>query len=139
LDGHGCPFCAGNKKLTLEEFVQKAKEIHKDKYDYSLVKYKNSATKVKIKCLKCGNIFEQTPNKHLLGRGCPYCAVKQIADKNRLTKEEFIKKAVKKHGKGKYDYSLVNYINCETKVEIRCLRCGKIFKQTPRSHLQGRG
>jgi len=49
------------KKLTTEEFVQKSKEIHGDKYDYSKVNYVHSHTKVKIYCNVHNEYFEQTP------------------------------------------------------------------------------
>ena len=55
------------KKLTKSEFIQKAREEHKgDKYDYSLVEYVNSRTKVKIIC-KIHSEFNQRPDQHLRG------------------------------------------------------------------------
>jgi len=59
-------------KLTTDEFISKAKEKHSNKYDYSLVDYINSTTKVKIICPEHG-VFEQTPNYHLRGYGCIKC------------------------------------------------------------------
>jgi len=56
--------------------------------------------------------------------------------KKSLTTEEFINKANKIHNK--YDYSLVNYLNNNTKVKIICVKHG-IFEQTPNSHLSGSG
>ena len=60
------------KKLTTEEFISKAKEVHGNKYDYSKVEYVNNHTKVCIICPKHGE-FWQTPNHHLLGHGCSKC------------------------------------------------------------------
>lgn len=61
------------KALTDKEFIQKAKEVHGDKYDYSLVEYKNARTKVKIICPIHG-IFEQTPDSHINRKTeCPKC------------------------------------------------------------------
>ena len=60
------------KKMTQEEFIEKAKKKHGDKYDYSLVDYKNIYTKIKIKCKKHG-LFEQIPDSHIRGKGCPLC------------------------------------------------------------------
>jgi hypothetical protein len=60
------------KKLTTEEFITKAKLIHGDKYDYSLVDYTHSHTKIKIICPVHG-LFEQQPTNHLHGNGCPNC------------------------------------------------------------------
>lgn len=72
-----CPECAKvrmskNKTLTTKQFIQKAKKIHGEKYNYSLVHYLNYETKVKIICPEHG-IFEQTPNNHLKGCGCKLC------------------------------------------------------------------
>ena len=72
LQGHGCCKCANNKKLTTEEFIEKAKEVHGDKYDYSKVEYINNKTKVIITCHIHGE-FLQLPNAHLQGHGCDKC------------------------------------------------------------------
>ena len=71
----GCKLCGVNnmknsKSLTKQEFTIRANRIHNNKYDYSLVNYKNNKTKVKIICKKCGRIFEQLPINHLKGFGC---------------------------------------------------------------------
>lgn len=47
------------KKMTTEEFIAKAREVHGDKYDYSKVNYINNSTKVIIICPIHGE-FEQT-------------------------------------------------------------------------------
>ena len=64
-----CPFCATFNKTDKELFFLKAKIIHGDKYDYSLVDYKNNHTKVKIFCKECKTYFYQSPNDHLDGHG----------------------------------------------------------------------
>lgn len=73
----GCPKCcrqslAINSRMTTEEFIAKAKLIHKDKYNYRLVKYVTSNTKIDIICPIHG-VFSQTPNNHLRDRGCNLC------------------------------------------------------------------
>lgn len=72
LKGHGCSKCGGTKLLTTEEVIEKFKEVHKDRYVYSNVDYKNNRTKVCIICPKHGE-FLQIPNSHFLGKGCPKC------------------------------------------------------------------
>lgn len=77
----GCRFCgldkmAKSKSFTRQEFINKAKKIHNNEYDYSLVDYKNNKTDIKIICKKCGNVFEQLPQNHLKGCGCPICCKK---------------------------------------------------------------
>lgn len=122
----GCPECNGNKKMNTVDFVRKSKNIHGNKYDYSLVEYKNSHTKVKIICPKHG-LFEQKPNAHLQRCGCLKCS-----GKNLKTNDDFINLSKKVHG-DEYDYSLVNYKNGKTKVKIICHKHG-IFEQTPDLH-----
>jgi len=124
------------KRLTPEQFIEKAINVHGDTYNYSLVYYKNNATKVKIICPIHGT-FEQIPNSHLKGQGCKKCAIIKNNDKQRSTKGEFIKKAISVHG-DKYDYSLVDYVNIRTKVKIICPEHG-IFEQQPHSHLKCSG
>ena len=122
------------KKLSTEEWIQKAKEIHGDKYDYSKVEYCGAHTKVCIICPTHGE-FWQTPAKHLSGKGCKKCGIERTNASNRLTTEEFIRRAKEIHG-DKYDYSKTNYIDAKTKVTIICPIHGE-FVQNPVSHLHG--
>ena len=126
LEGKGCSKCKGRHRYTTEEFINKAKEIHGDKYDYSLVEYIKTKVKVKIICSEHG-IFEQTPHDHINNSGCSKCS-----GRHRYTTEEFINKVKEIHG-DKYDYSLVEYINNRTKVKIICSEHG-IFEQIAESH-----
>ena len=132
LNGNGCPYCAGKIRLTTEEFIRRAKEVHGDKYDYSKVEYVNARIKVCIICPEHGE-FRQTASEHLRGQGCPKCA----QEKHNSTTEEFIRKAKEVHG-DKYDYSKVEYVNAYTKVRIICPIHGD-FEQNAHSHLNGRG
>ena len=134
--GQGCPICgkkSAAKKLamTKEKFIERARDVHGNRYDYSKVNYINNHTRVCIICPEHGE-FWQTPGNHLMGAGCPRCF-----GKIKKTSEEFISDAIKKHGT-KYDYSKVNYINSSTKVCIICPEHGE-FWQTPNSHLRGNG
>jgi very-short-patch-repair endonuclease len=117
-------------KLTTEQFIQKAKLLHGDKYDYSLTTYINSQTKVKIICKNRGT-FEQRPNDHLKG----YLGGKR--GRTPLTTVEFIDKAVLVH-RLLYDYTLVDYNNMLCNIKIVCKKHG-MFEQTPNNHLLGHG
>jgi very-short-patch-repair endonuclease len=66
--------CNPYKRKTSSKFISEASKIHGNIYDYSMVEYKNSITKVKIICKKHG-IFEITPGNHLHGRKCPKCQI----------------------------------------------------------------
>ena len=136
LNGSGCPKCAlelrkKSRSSTTEEFINKARKVHGDKYDYSKVKYVNANTIVRIICPEHGE-FGQRPSKHLNWQGCPKCA-----SKFNLNKSGFIKKDREVHG-DKYDYSKVKYVNASTIVRIICPEHGE-FSQLPSSHLSGHG
>ena len=127
----GCSKCVNEKKKkTAEQFIQEAKSIHGDKYDYSNTEYIDAKTKVKIICPIHGT-FEQTPHNHLSNnQGCPKCN-----GGIKLSAEEFIQKAKEVHG-DKYVYSNVEYKNAHIKVKIICPIHG-IFEQLPNAHLNG--
>jgi Zn finger protein HypA/HybF involved in hydrogenase expression len=132
LFGQGCPKCnIENKKGGIKEFINKSKQIHGDKYDYSKTEYgKDNKTPVKIICPIHGE-FLQSPNNHLSGYGCKKCS-----GQNR-SNEEFIELSKKIHG-DKYDYSKVNYNRATDEVIIGCDIHG-YFKQKPSKHLSGQG
>jgi len=132
LRGHICTECSGKKKSTTIKFIKKSIIIHNNKYDYSLVNYTSANKKVKIICPIHG-IFEQIPSSHLLGKGCKKCD----NDKKSLTNLEFITRSINIHG-SKYDYSLVNYTNIYTNIDIICKKHG-IFNQRPEHHMNGNG
>jgi len=121
-----------SNKLNIKIFIERSNKIHNNKYNYSLVDYKNNRTKVKIICSDHG-IFEQVPGAHLRGQICKKCN----NEKSNIGKTEFIKISKKIHN-NKYDYSLVEYNNNKTKIKIICPIHGE-FKQRPDSHLQGKG
>ena len=124
------------KKLTTEEFIKRAIEVHDDKYDYSKVEYKNNTTKVKIICpIDNHGDFYQQPQSHLIGKGCKKC----YDDQKKTTIINFIQKAEIIHN-NKYDYSKVNYKHSHSKVTIICPIGGHgEFKQQPSIHLIGHG
>jgi hypothetical protein len=131
----GCMKCGGrysNQNL----FILKSREIHNNKYDYSLVEYKNAHEKIKIICPEHG-LFEQLPMVHIMGCGCYTCGRTSIITKQTISQENFIKKCKNVHNK-KYDYSLVEYTNCKSKVKIICPEHGT-FEQSPDHHSRGIG
>ncbi len=136
LRGNGCPACGGNKKHSTESFVEKARAVHSDCYDYSQVGYEGAHTPVTIICPRHG-AFMQSPSNHFAGKGCPECGVLSAADARRKTTEQFIAAATSIHG-DRYDYSLVAYEGSAAKVSIICTEHGP-FEQTPSEHLVGSG
>ena len=139
--GCGCPDCGRvksnrNKSLTCSEFIEKANKVHGNKYDYSKTDYITNRIKVCIICPEHGE-FWQEPSSHLMGRGCPKCALERKKNRFNLSTSEFIEKARLFHG-DTYNYSKVNYVNAKTKVCIICPEHGE-FWQEPFSHTIGCG
>lgn len=124
------------KKLTKEEFITRSQEVHGDKYDYSLVEYKNNSTKVWLICPIHGK-FKIRPGNHLTGQGCKTCGYERNGDGSRLTLEEFLARSVEAHG-NKYDYSKVEYSTVDNQVTIICPVHGE-FQQIAKHHMNGIG
>jgi hypothetical protein len=124
-----------SKKLTTEDFIERSKKIHDNKYDYTKTKYESCFKKIEVICFIHGS-FWQTPTGHLRG-GCYKCGKnKQILSKTKSI-DVFIKEANKIHN-FKYDYSKTVYQKAKIKIKIICPIHGE-FEQTPDSHLGGRG
>lgn len=131
--GNGCSYCSNKLQLTTEQFIEKAREKHGDKYDYSLVDYKNGRTKVKIICPK-HDIFEQIAANHInSSQGCLKCGgcskhtIESIKNKLNAVHNSF------------YDYSLIKiYKNNKEKIDIICPKHG-VFSQVINSHMNGHG
>ena len=133
---NSCPKCYGNNKCDTFEFIEKAKKVHGEYYDYSKVEYCGAKKDVAIICPIHGK-FLQKPNYHLSGCGCKLCGKEKTINGRKLTYEDFILKAREVHG-WKYDYSKVEYIDNKTPICIICPKHGE-FWQTPHHHLRGEG
>lgn len=138
----GCPACGYEamrkaRTLTLNNFVEKAKKVHGDKYDYDSVIYTNSQDYIEIGCRSCKIFFYQKGNAHLMGQGCKQCSRSKMGNK-RLSNDEFISRCIEIH-KEKYDYSDTIYTIGAEKIKINCRRCNTTFMQTAWEHAAGNG
>jgi hypothetical protein len=136
LQGQGCPECIINAPLTTETFKEKANIKHNHRYNYDLVEYVSSKSKIKIECPYHG-VFKQIPAVHLFGQGCPECGLEKNSKTFLKPLYVFIMESNKKHNH-RYNYSKVIYIGNKEKVEIYCPDHG-YFWQTPNGHLSGQG
>lgn len=141
LSGKGCNKCgfdrsSSKSRLSTDIFVEKAKKIHGNEYDYSKSVYTLAKNKILITCKKHGD-FQITANKHLSGRKCPRCGDVNRRKSQTRTQEMFLIEAREKHG-DRYDYSKSIYVLSHEKMTITCKQHGD-FEQTPASHLQGIG
>lgn len=123
-------------KLNTEKFIKMSIKIHDNKYDYSLVKYINNTTKIKIICPEHGE-FKQIPKNHSKGSGCQECGKIKCRTSKKITINEFVIKSNKIH-KNKYDYSNTIIDGVKNKVKIICPEHGK-FNQEAYKHMSGHG
>lgn len=132
LSGYGCYKCTlDGRRTSQSEFINKAKMVHGDRYDYSRAIYKSSDSPVYILCEHHG-LFKPLAREHVRGTGCPKCS-----NNVKLTTLGFISKAEMVHG-DRYDYSLCYYDGRTNKIDIICPE-HVVFKQNPGDHLQGKG
>lgn len=139
----GCPKCgdikaAISRTKSTEYFLEKAKESHGDKFDYSKVDYKNIHTNVKIICKKHSLEFEVTPSNFISNiHNCPEC-FKEKNSTIRITNKEFIEECNKVHN-NLYDYSKTKYCGAFEKVIIICKKHGEFYQSgdAHKNKLQG--
>ncbi len=123
LKGHECSDCGkiknvASRKKTLEQFIDEARKVHGDKYDYSNVKYDNTSTKVCIICKEHGE-FWQAPYSHLNGHGCPKCAYKGDRQRHIYSQEEIIDKIRSLFGE-RYSFEKVIYKAMKVPIILVC-------------------
>ena len=115
------------KALTLEQFINRAKNIHNNQYEYPNQEFINTKKKVKIFCKKGNHFFHQQPSIHLLGKGCKKCSL-------RKTKSKFLEEAFLKY-KNRFTYDLNNYKFSTSKIKILCNDCKYTFETKSINHL----
>lgn len=120
------------KKMTQEQYIEKANIKHNFSYDYSKFEYVNRRTKSIIIHKSCGSEFIQMAGTHLRGAGgCPVCW-RTINDdaRKKSSKDEFIKESIKIHG-DIFNFDNFIFDGVTTKGEILCKVCNNKFHQTP--------
>lgn len=143
MRGQGCPVCGKNnaakkRRLSFDDFVIKANEIHGNRYEYFRESYIKSSLKTNIRCLDHGE-FNQIPSNHIgvQKQGCPECGFIEQVLKRKMPLTEFINKANKIHS-NRYDYSQVEFNNQKDFIKISCKKHG-LFIQNLSNHLTGSG
>jgi len=121
-------------KWCTETFIIESKKIHGSKFDYSLVNYINSKTKIKLKCNKCGHVFNVLRHNHLNGVGCKKCQYKKLTQNQPMKNEDFIKRSKEIYSD---DFKiLTKYKNFHSKIKLKCNKCGHVFERRAGSHLE---
>lgn len=130
--GHGCPNCKALKdRLTQEEFANKVKEVNP--YFQILGNYQTNKIPIKVKCLKCGKIFEANPSYILRGKNvCRDCYKRELRSTNEYFKDKLMKT-------NPYVIPLEEYTDTNTKIKVKCSVCGNIWWANPSNILNGTG
>lgn len=140
LRGQGCPKCAAefrrdNLKISHESFIERARAIHGDKYEYFFCSsYKAGKTSVRVKCPLHGT-FDQCRNSHLLGKGCSECSHDSISKKLLSPFSEFVERANAVY-QGKYSYNEASWRGYKRQIVVTCPEHGD-FEVNAYSHLLG--
>lgn len=135
-NAHSIDTSVSKQDAKTKTFISKAKKKHGNRYDYSKVVYLSCREKVVIICRNHGD-FNQNPSQHLTTSGCQTCANQKTTANRRMSKVDFIKRSIIKHGE-KYSYDDVVIENHYSKVVISCDIHGD-FKQQVGVHLRGNG
>jgi hypothetical protein len=129
LSGQGCSKCVNRYRRTEPEFISEIYEINPNLK--ILGKYINTGTKIQVECLLDGYIWEATPSWLIRGVGCPRCAGVE-----KYTTDIFIEKFKLKNP----EIEIVGeYVNVDTKIEVKCLVDGQVWFPTPRTLWRGSG
>lgn len=135
----GCPRCSKAtpkkpRKYTTESLVAAYREIWGDEFDYSEVVYAGFAEKVKITHRRCGRTFEQVAGSHFK-YGCRPCSARDRGEALRdKSKARFLDRARAIHGDD-YEYTLDDFVDMKTHVDIRCRKHDFMFRASPNNHL----
>lgn len=112
-----------SRRKTTREYIEQCKQ---NGYDLPIDDYVNARTKIKHKCSKCDNIYEQNPHNHLNGKGCPYCN-----GSSKVTNEEYISRCKSKN----LDLPIENYKGRKQKMKFKCQYCGETYLQRADVHV----
>lgn len=123
-------------KMNTATFIERAKIIHGDTYDYNKTYYTGIKNKLIIICKIHGEFF-QTGDNHLQSNGCPQCGKVKASQSRIVDKEIILQKFKNVHG-NTYDYSIAKIIDTRSKIQILCNNHGA-FLQTPAKHIRGNG
>lgn len=140
LAGHtrdnSVPRVSPNLRSNLDKFLARAKEVHGDRYNYSMTEYITSNAQMDIIC-KLHGAFRQSSSSHLGGSGCHQCAAIATRKGHTIRQETVIERFRAKHG-DRYDYSNVVYTKAKNVVSIICREHGE-FLQIAQHHQAGSG
>lgn len=142
IKGQGCPKCgirkcSKNITTSFEEFLERAKKKHGEKFQYIKGTYNGLTSKMTIVCPVHGNI-EMTGQSHCVSlHGCSKCGDISAGLKKIIPKDKFIETCKLIH-ENKYSYEYVEYKTTNDRIKIVCPKHG-IYTQVATKHYRGAG
>lgn len=138
LNGVGCQKCSNKKNgdthaITPKEYKNRVFEINPS--IEILSEYVNAKTKVSVKCLIDGHIWNAFPSTLYRG-GCPKCAYKKISEAKLLSHDEYVKRLRVSNPNIEV---LGTYIDARHKIEVRCIKHDFVWKGYPHNFTNGEG
>ena len=137
LHGHGCPACArkrqGNRRLTEEDFRKRLSK--KNPTIIPVGQFKGTNEPVEVLCCNCGHSWSPIAQQLLRGRGCPACDGGR-PKKEFMTTETFIAEL---QGISPSIEVLGEYVGGESKIAVRCEKCGHEWEPQASALLRGAG
>lgn len=124
------------RKKTNFEFIKEVRKLVGNSF-IPITSYKGNKIKVAFYHVDCGKVFYMSPNSFLRGQRCPSCGVISRTVKQTYTQKEFDKK-IAKVNHGRY-VVLSKYKFADVKLDVRCLRCGRIFHPIAHNLFRGTG
>lgn len=135
----GCPRCSGCERYTLSMLLERTKNVHGDKYNYSFIKQediKGKDSKILVICNNCNYEWHPKIHNHIYHKGgCPKCSLKAP-----WIYDELIKRAIEIHG-NKYNYSLIkpeDIKNVNSRLDLICNNCSYEWSPSLGSHINSK-
>lgn len=128
IAGCGCPKCSTSKRMKAKSHEDFERDILSSGLQIEFIdRYVNYKTRLRVKCLLCGNIWETSPDNLRHGYGCPKCFSRR-GKGQRKSHESFMEEMEKVHPTITV---LGTYTRADTKLPLRCNDCGYEWESTP--------
>lgn len=136
LSGYGCKKCSGKEKKTTESYIEEARAIWGDLYDYSPLEYHGISSHITFRCMKHGLVSVYAAD-HLQGHGCPDCGNERKSEWKKITHDDYVESVMKVHS-NYYSYQNGEYKGMHEDITVTCPIHGD-FEIEAVYHLKGGG
>lgn len=109
--------------MNKEQFIEKSRAVHGDKYKYENTEWTGTQYKVAIECPTHGVFWQKAYNHYYCKSGCPACGGRPIH-----TTESYIEAARSLHG-SRFTYEKTVYVKARDKLTVTCAEHGDFTVQ----------